>query len=156
MPFDEHEERYDVLAEILDIVQNALVELLTSKNLRRPSIERWRWDQPVVTLSWVAPDYIDRNINAMVLHDTTNPSVLHIEANAWKDDSVGIPYRSVRLWKHLDAGDVPVSLHSKPITLDSRRLRELINVAYNTVVELGIHDLEERELINALPTGGPW
>ncbi len=138
-----HRRDYEKLNEILDEVQTNFALLLVQQRLRRASIERWRWDQPAITLSWIGGDDVNRNMNALIVEHGPLPTGLSIEVNAWKDKVLDTG-RMMRLWNHRATGRL--SLPVQP-----NQLVELVQLAYNMVAQWSLSDLTEEEPISTWP-----
>lgn len=122
---------FEELDKILDNVEAAYTSLVTRKNMSA-SIERWRWDQPIITLSWTSADFISRNIHAYVREDRE----LLTEVNAWYDEDLSHNGR-VRHWKHKTTDSLPISA-------DSEQIDQAITSAFDQMSRWGKKDLSDR------------
>jgi hypothetical protein len=101
-----HQQSFKELDALLEAIRTIFVLLIQRESLKEESIEKWRWDYPVITLTWVA-DRMNRNINVLAgysqengyLSTTPEPIIEVVEVNVWKDvdESEGI---RVRNWRH--------------------------------------------------------
>lgn len=118
---------YDELDGILNNVEQFIPPLVTQYELTQVSIERWRWDEPVITLSWVGGDDISRNIHALVTEGSSSTYELAVEINAWQDEDREEGKVRVRNWYHeeVERCSVPPNGHE---------LQEILNTACMKVI----------------------
>lgn len=86
------------LEKILSRVEEVFLDFAAQSRLRGVRIERWRWDEPDITLTWVDPDNISRSIHAVI--EQGPPSTLELEVNAWQDEEGEEGKIRIRHWKH--------------------------------------------------------
>lgn len=86
--------------QALDHIQPVLDMLAGTHRLKHVHIERWRRDQPAITLTWQGADTIWRHITTLVheLPTAGRPVQGHIEVNAWRDGRRGAGWS--RDWWH--------------------------------------------------------
>src|SRR6266511_5894703 len=92
--------RYEELDRLLDIAEPALHTIAAEHGLHQARVDRWRWDQPEVVLSWVDRDRQDIGKSIRFYIDEEDGFFLcSVECNAWRDrpDKAGRP---VRRWRH--------------------------------------------------------
>ncbi|MDX1992116.1 MAG: hypothetical protein SF029_06990 [bacterium] len=138
---------FEHLDETLDAINEVMQQVAGHHKLRKTEIERWRWDQPSISLTWPCDDFIQRKILASLDIGSGVPADLYrlnVTVDAWKDDTlvvddgIRVP---VRYWNHeriqekafTTAGDFPVNYVEKAI-----------QQAYQTVSSWKIDDLERR------------
>lgn len=133
----QHGERdYDAFKWVLDVVRSCFFALHAGP----ADEERWRWDAPVITLSWSnEKDRITRNLNGLVLGEM-RPTGVQVEANAWYD--VRYKGKLVRHWQHFPAGRVD--------SLEEAEISPLVSSAYHMAVKCSKKQIKnETQLPNA-------
>lgn len=125
---------YEEIDNILNKVEEVLLSLTSEYKLKQVSIERWRWDEPVITLTWTDSGHISRNINALIILEGPSPCRLLVEGNAWQDTDEAEGKIRVRHWQHTEIDSVWL-----PQTL------EAIDEAYSKVSKWSTDDLTRRE-----------
>lgn len=128
--------KHKELDKILDDVEEAFLSLIIERKIRRATIERWRWDEPVITLSWVGADDISRNAHALVEGNSPAYS-LKIEVNAWRDKDRQEGDERVRHWQHKEIDLVSVSD-------DMILLRQALGKGYSIVANWTEQDLQRQ------------
>lgn len=128
---------YDELDGVLNKIEPMILRLAGAYELKQASTERWRWDEPVITLTWAASDDISRNIHALI----TDDDGLLVEVNAWRDEDGEEGRVRVRSWQHEEIGRIiapwlPAQVQS---TLES---------AYSKVSGWGTKNLTKRTLLS--------
>lgn len=118
---------YEELDGILDTVEEVFLALTVELGLKQTSIERWRWDEPVITLTWVGSDDISRNIHALIIPEGSFPYKLLVEGNAWQDKDEVEGRIRVRKWQHVEI--------DREVSPDRSELRRAIDKAYSKVSE---------------------
>lgn len=134
--------------KILDEVQGVFHTLLSEKpdELKQPAIERWRWDEPGITLTWIGPDHIGRNIHASVAAPNDYRPRLEIQVNAWKDEDQGPEgMTSGRRWRHdpVDIIDIPFEMGP---------LRKVVKEGYSKVAAWNVKFLNKQAVLAPSPT----
>lgn len=91
---------YSAINSILDDFEKVFKDLKVNHNLSHAVIERWRWDLPNITLTWLAEDAIWRNIHVLVdaARGAADPFIEKVEVNAWQD--LQRDNRWIRRWQH--------------------------------------------------------
>ena len=98
---------YGELNPVLDGLEPLLLRLAGEKRLMGATAERWRWDEPTITLTWVDRGTgIGKNIGLSIVDDP--PSTVTIEVNAWLDKDRNEGATRVRQWQNQIVGTVPV------------------------------------------------
>ena len=139
---------FETIDGILDLVHRALTSLMDEYKLTGATVERWRWDQPVITLSWMGQDQTRLNIHGVVVDANGEPlgvdaaatssSMLRIEANAWRDQDIEDGKRRVRNWIHKDLGVVGTD-----------KVASRVSEAYSEASGWGVDDLKETATIRS-------
>jgi hypothetical protein len=62
------------------------------------AMERWRWDEPGTTLTWVDVDNINKNVHALIVEGGSRH--VAVEVNAWHDSDEDDGSVRVRRWNH--------------------------------------------------------
>ncbi len=78
---------YQAFNDVLDKIEEKLKGIKSNFNLRA-NIERWRWDQPEIRMTWRDTDGVNKNINILLesLFLRGKPYVKGVvEVNAWID-----------------------------------------------------------------------
>ena len=114
--------------------EEVILSLTSEYKLKQASIERWRWDEPIITLTWADSDHISRNINVLIILEEPPPYRLLVEGNAWQDTDRAEGKIRVRHWQHTEIDSVWL-----PQTL------EAIDEAYFKVSKWSIDDLTRKE-----------
>lgn len=138
---------YEELDRILDTVEEVLLSLANEYKLKQASIERWRWDEPVITLTWVGSDHISRNIHALITQEGFSPYKLLVEGNVWQDKDEAEGKIRVRHWQQAEVDSVQVPL-------DMPQLRRAIGEAHSKVSKWSTGDLERKAHLTSW-TAGP-
>jgi len=125
---------YEEIDNILNKVEEVLLSLTSEYKLKQASIERWRWDEPVITLTWTDSDHISRNINALIIPEGPLSYRLLVEGNAWQDTDAAEGKIRVRHWQHTE-----IDTAWLPQPLDA------IDEAYSKVSKWNIDDLKRKE-----------
>lgn len=137
---------FEALDEILDLVELIYGGLIHSDRILKSQIERWRWDVPSITLTWLANDWIFRNINSYVSGELGQKSAhLFIEGNAWVDQDVEEPKLRVRRWHHEELPPIKVE-HAE----HQQMIEETVFEAYRLVMDRGYQGLENQEVLGSL------
>ena len=118
------------LDKFLDDVQPLLLRLASEHALKQPAVERWRWDEPAVSLTWLGPENISRNMRAVIDGET-----LAAEVNAWQDEDEEGGRQRVRYWKYEHFG-----LMAVPVDRD--QLWSRLEEAYRAVSSWKRNDLK--------------
>ena len=95
---------WERLDDVLSRVERAMLALSSGSGLKRPNIEAWRWDEPVITLTWLGADQLKRNIAVRALSEDE----VTIEVNAWRDEDRDEGKARVRNWVHLPVRNMKV------------------------------------------------
>lgn len=152
----DHQQGYKELDAILDAVQELFTAIVEREGLVQSSIERWRWDYPVITLTWVASG-INRNINVLLgyvqddglLSPSSEPVIEVVEVNAWKDRDVADGNR-VRNWRQA------IIVRKAKTGRDQERLELLgrsIQLAYKEVSSFTENQLDRQTVIASASSG---
>ncbi|MDI6815514.1 MAG: hypothetical protein QMC90_05525 [Dehalococcoidales bacterium] len=120
----EHYEKldYEKLDEVLSQIEPHLISLAKEKRLTRPSITRWRWDEPDLMLSWEEGD-LSKNIHMLIVES----SRVKVECNAWKNRDLEEGKKRVRKWDHKEIGEANAS--------DINEIKEFFKKAYEAAIE---------------------
>lgn len=151
-----HQQGYKELDAILDSVQELFGAIVAREGLQQVSIERWRWDYPVITLIWATGD-IQRNINVLLgyaqddglLSASGEPIIEVVEVNAWKDNDAADRNR-VRIWRYA------VIVRKAKTGRDQERLGLLersIQLAYKEVSNFTENQLDRKTVIESASSG---
>jgi hypothetical protein len=135
--------RYEELDRILDVAEPALHALAAVHGLHEARIDRWRWDQPEVVLSWLDRDRQDVAKSIRFYIDEEDDLVrCSVEVNAWRDgpDKAGRP---VRKWRHEAIGAWRVR-GAEEASADRGRVSETLAKAFDTVAEWDARSLTKR------------
>lgn len=116
-----HGDSYKVWDSILGEVETHLKILATKKAIPGATLERWRWDEPDITLAWHLGD-LGRNIHVLVVGESD--SSLLVEVNAWWDEDLEDGKVRVRHWDNRKVADGVLSHEVK---------YDLFEEAYNIV-----------------------
>lgn len=98
---------YEEIDKILSAVEEVFLSLAAKHKLKQVNIERWRWDEPVITLAWVGDDSISRNIHALIRPEGSYFYKLLVEINAWQDEDREGGKMRVRHWQRKEVGQFP-------------------------------------------------
>jgi hypothetical protein len=128
--------------KLLNDVEPVLIQLAGKYLVRQPTIERWHWDEPDLTLSWIGLDGIHRNIHAIVENGLT--SIL-VEVNAWRDEDMEEAKTRVRRWWNTDIGVIRISDRRY---LKAEDLNKTIDIAFQTVVSWDKGNLKYQTFIS--------
>ncbi len=151
-----HQQGYKELDAILDIVQELFTAIVEREGLQQVSIERWRWDYPVITLTWATGD-MNRNINVLLgyaqndglLSASSEPIIETVEVNAWKDSDAADGTR-VRNWRHA------MIVRKAKAGRDQEHLELLersIQLAYKEVSNFAENQLDRKTVIESASSG---
>jgi hypothetical protein len=134
---------YPTVDRILDDFNKILKALQVQYNLPDAKIERWRWDMPQISLSWLAQDAIWRTINVLVRSDGNAQGYFtcQIEVNAWQD--IREANRWIRRWRHQSIYEGIVDDLSS-----SRQYDDIFLQSYQTVTHWNHYDLKEEQLLS--------
>ena len=99
---------YAMLDSILSIAEGPIRSVIREHQLTRASVERWRWDEPEITLTWLdtTQGYISKNVRFMIEPIEAGkfyygpPYVFATEANAWLDEDSETGESRTRRWQH--------------------------------------------------------
>lgn len=100
-----YEVNFEQVDRILDVIEAAMSSVAAKHQLRETSIQRWRWDQPEILMSWTPMrerPWVGKNLRALIT--PSGPETLNcaFESNAWFDDRE--PSGSfTRYWDHFPA-----------------------------------------------------
>lgn len=126
---------YEALNSLFDTLQAVFDTIHNKYHLQHKYIDRWRWGQPQISLTWQGQDAIWRNIYAVVLPGEGRSLSGRIEVNAWQDTQEEKGW--VRHWQHL--------LLQEQGPLEPPRLWE----AYDIVVQWTLSKLTRRHALSA-------
>lgn len=134
---------YEELGRLLDVAEPALHAIAAEHGLREARLDRWRWDQPEVVLSWVDRDRqnIAKSIRFYV-DEEDGRFRCSVEVNAWRDgpDKAGLP---VRRWRHELIGSWRVP-GAEEASADRGRVSGTMGKAHDTVAAWDGRSLVER------------
>ncbi len=109
---DEHEELLRKLNDVLDVLESELTKFAAGKELHNVTIERWRWDEPCITLTWHERDqqgegWLYKNIHFCIElpRPEHNFYSVKLEANAWADLESQEGKGRLRRWAHWSPAD---------------------------------------------------
>lgn len=126
------EREYDAINVILDAAETALLRAASEHQPREVNIERWRWDQPEIVMSWdsrgMTPD-LGRNIRVYVRNADPPPYRCSVEANAWLDEPLA-GNALVRHWENYVDHTLEISKPQRVTELEARWLKERVERAY--------------------------
>lgn len=101
--------------QAFDSVEEILEEALGEYEIEDARVDRWRWDEPTIVLSWEGEDSICRNIG--VYFDKNNEE-FEVEENAWVDSDMRdfdeissdepVEEGVVRFWYRNEVGQAPL------------------------------------------------
>ncbi len=146
----------DELDRILSAIQPLLAQLAAEHRLEPHAIERWHWDAPEISLSWLDGQlglinkslrfYVDLNGGG-----DGSPFLVNSEVNAWQDlDAIG---SAIRRWQHQTlkgALEVGAAEELRGIVLELILLRDR---GYETVSRWRSEDLTRIERLPPLSIG---
>ena len=136
----------DELDKILDIIEPHLLSIAGKHKLTGTSIERWRWDEPGIMLSWIDTERnVGKNIHLWIKREAP-PYELVTEINAWRDEDIDGGERRVRKWAHYEIARESVS--SPEEVQDQVPL--WISKAYESVSSWDEKDLKETHYLASL------
>jgi hypothetical protein len=134
---------HEKVDKVLDIADKVFRTLKGEKErLARADVERWRWDEPCITLIWterVEDQYVGKNIHMLVVEGRAE-----IEVNAWLDKDNGERgEKRVRSWRHeyVDA----VSILGLP--QEKAVIEKTIREGYAKVSSWAIEDLCNQSIL---------
>lgn len=136
----------DKLDEMFDEVHRIYVaDLIEERGLVDARIERWRWDEPVIAVTWIDRDrgWIAKSLRCVANRDAA--STFNVQIDAWLDEDVEpTGLGRVRRWCY----DVTAA----GIAVDPRldRLRYAIKDAFERVTPLTKEDLTLTEDLSAV------
>jgi hypothetical protein len=135
--------RYEELDRLLDVAEPVLHAVAAEHGLNQARVDRWRWDQPEVVLSWVDGDR--QNVAKSIRFSVDEGDgffLCSVEVNAWRDgpDKAGRP---VRRWRHEAIGAWRVG-GAEEASADRGRASETLGKAYDTVAEWDARSLTKR------------
>lgn len=138
---------YEKLDTILSKVEEIVSQFARERQLEEATIERWRWDEPVVTLRWVGRDTLGRAIHARIVNPDA-PLELLVELNAWQDEDREEGTVRMRKYHHDDkVGHVPIDLVAE-------QLAGKLDKAYSTLESCKVDDLkQERRILPSSAVG---
>lgn len=143
---------------ILDELQPYLVMGVQNHNLRNFTFERWRWDEPRLTVTWAGDDHITRNLGVSLRFDGGNERMgeILVEVNAWRDtDEMGGSVR-IRKWRTARIGELKIR-EIRPRTpvliFDEQLLIHSLYIGFRTVSSWQFRDLETATPIPAFASG---
>jgi hypothetical protein len=123
---------------VLDELDEHLNRIAKEKRLE--TVERWRWDEPAIRLSWFADDAIGRNVQVLVNRLDAGVFEVVTEVNAWKDSDVQAA-RRVRHWQHEQIPDAPhVKVCDQQLHVQES-LPSLLQHAFSLVASWNLEDL---------------
>lgn len=144
------EANHHAINSILDAAESALLDVAVEHHLRGVNVERWRWDQPEVVMSWLTfgeSRELDKNIRVFVGVGGAAPFTCSVESNVWLDE-----HRSgnkiVRHWEYFANHTLDISNPERLTELESRRLKERIERAYDRFAESEDYVLTQAVLIS--------
>ncbi len=131
------EEHFETIDPILDLSERSMLAIGAEHHLRDINIERWRWDQPEILMSWLPfrrETHIGKNIRVLVKVEQANAFRVYFESNAWYDERRG-PGMLIRYWAHFPAGDIPVDGAQEAAQDEQRWINKYIQDAYGHVAD---------------------
>lgn len=121
------------IEELLNVIEPILLQRAGASGLGGTRVERWRWDEPDVTLTWTDHAGVGKSVHAVI---DTEKSTVRLEVNAWRDKDFEDGKVRVRNWRHQTIGVANVPL-------DVNALGRLIDDAYDIARRWGADDLKE-------------
>ena len=113
---------WDKLHEVLTRVEAAFRSLSSAAGINDPDIEVWRWDEPVVTLTWLGNEQIKRNIAVRALSEDE----AMVEVNAWRDEDRDGGKVRVRNWAHQPIQNVKVKSFDTDLPVALRNAHQIV------------------------------
>lgn len=126
---------WDRVDSVLDRVEPVLLSLAGRFHISQPGIERWRWDEPVITMRWRGADDLRRNIG---VHVVSEDEVVTIEVNAWRDEDRDEGKARLRRWEHRPIRNLKIT-RDKSFDKD---LDSALSEAYEIVTGLKVANLK--------------
>ena len=123
---------FPAINAILDAAEPALLRVAAKHELREIKVERWRWDQPEIVLSWVSwGTTADLSRNIRVYVRAIGPSLYQcsVESNVWLDEPQ-VGNALVRHWEHYVDHTLEISEPQRMTELETRWLNERVERAY--------------------------
>lgn len=147
------EANHDAINAILDAAETALLSAAVRHQLRGITIERWRWDQPEIVMSWVpiggTPE-LGKNIRVYVQVGAPAPFTCSVASNAWLDEPLS--HDTIRRhWESFADHTLDINDPDQLSDLESHWLMERIERAYDRIAESSEFVLTQAVLI--LPDG---
>lgn len=129
---------YEEIDKILSVVEEVFWSLAGKHKLKQVNIERWRWDEPVITLAWVGDDSISRNIHALIRTEASYFGKLLVEVNAWQDEDREGGKMRVRHWKRKEVGQ---------FSPEKDNIEQAVNAGYMEASRLSKTEMKETLLL---------
>jgi hypothetical protein len=133
-----------VLDRILGVIEQQYFSFINQLRLNQASVERWRWDEPIATLTWTGSDSISRNVHAMISKEASTASEIRVDANAWVDLEIESKIK-VRRWRNVDVGRLQLSPNLE--LPDTWGLQDLLLRGLHSVAELKFEQLENQTIL---------
>lgn len=127
---------------ILDAIEQSFRVLGQEQSVPASAFERWRWDEPGITLTWSenkSGEFLGKNIHALIVGNR-----VEVEINAWCDKDVGHTGEiRQRHWSHsyVDALEIP---------LKESELYKIILRAHSKVASWGFPDLFDKTTLPSM------
>lgn len=129
--------QYEKLDRALDQVEELLMDLAYKMLLAfGAATDRWRWDEPGITLTWEA-EGVGRNIHIVIVDETEMK--LKIEINAWQDQDIQEGNKRVRHWQNAVISE----------GVEPEYLRDYVHKAYEAVSGWNKEALKRKAVLSA-------
>jgi hypothetical protein len=146
----------DQLDRILDELQPTLAQLAAEHRLEPHALERWHWDAPEISLSWLdeRAGLINKSLRFYVdlrQGESFPPFVVRAEINAWQDlDAIG---GALRRWRHQTVEGALLLTGVEDVKSRVFEVIELRDRGYRVVSGWTVEDLTRTEHLPPLTVG---
>lgn len=147
------EGEFAAIDAILDAAETALLRVAAGHELREIKVERWRWDQPEIVMSWISPGMtadFGRNIRVYVRDAGASLYQCSVESNVWLDELLS-GNALVRHWENHFDHTLELSQPQQMTELEMRWLNERVERAFERFSPVNEFILTQAVLI--LPDG---
>jgi hypothetical protein len=140
---------FEEIDQVLSLVESILHTVAAEHGLRQARIDRWRWDQPEIVLSWITQD--TQNIAKSIRFDVNDEKDFYhwsVEVNAWKDERQ--EGKHLRRWRHEQIAVGPPLFGLDDMRDDRMLLIEKVKEAYRTVAGWNLEELTSEHYLGSI------
>jgi hypothetical protein len=140
---------FELINRVLDNAETALLGIAVDHRITGARVERWRWDQPEVVMSWEfgrGPERRGKNLRVSVRAVGGHRLVCALESNVWHDRT-WTDGALLRNWQHFVGSSLDIGDPGKNPEEETKAFRDLLEPLYENVAKWNPNRLSQATLI---------